>query len=162
MVAVVRCPSRAAKVLPPSMLLSIGTCGNQTSSGLVGCDGERRVVPGALAQRAAAGLTSSQVLAAVVGAEEPALLRLDQRVDAPAVRRRDGDADLAPDALGQAVAGELLPGVAAVARDVEAAAGAAARQVPRAAPRLPEAGEEDAAGWSGRSRRRRRRCRRPS
>ena len=40
--------------------------------------------------------------------------------------RGDRDADLAPDAFGQAAAGELLPGVAAVARHVESAAGAAA------------------------------------
>ena len=45
--------------------------------------------------------------------------------------------------VGQAVLRELLPGVAAVARDVEAAAGAAALHVPREPPRLPEAGEED-------------------
>src|SRR4029450_1301584 len=57
----------------------------------------------------------------------------------------DGDAHLAPDALGQPVVfGQRLPGVAPVARDVEAAPRSAARQVPGPAPRLPEAGEDDA------------------
>ena len=56
---------------------------------------------------------------------------------------------------------ELRPGVAAVARGVEAAAGAAADQLPRPTPRLPQPGEQHAWGCSGRSRRRRRRCRRP-
>ncbi len=154
-------PLTCSNVLPPSMLLSIGTWGNQTTFGIGGCDGERRVVPGALPQRVAAG-GERPVLAAVVGAEEAALLRFDQRVDAAGVRRRDRDADLAPDPLGQAVARELLPGVAAVAGDVEAAARAAAGQVPGTAPRLPEAGEDDVADWRDRGRRRRRRCPRPS
>ena len=48
-------------------------------------------------------------LAAVVGAEQAALVRLDEGVDAPAVRRRDGDADLAPGAFGQSPV--LLPGL---------------------------------------------------
>ena len=89
------------------------------------------------------------VLAAVVGAVEAALLGLDQGVDAARVGGRDRDADLAPDAFGQAVAFELLPGVAAVARDVEAAAGAAARQLPGPAARLPEAGEQRCSGSGG-------------
>ncbi len=65
-------------------------------------DGERGVVPGPLAERAVGG-DERPVLAAVVGAEQPALLGLDQGVDAPGVGRRHGDADLAPDALGQAL-----------------------------------------------------------
>src|SRR5262249_240480 len=68
--------------------------------------------------------------------------RLDEGVDAPAVRRRHGDADLPPDAVRQALAGELLPGVAAVARDVEPAPRPAALEVPRVAAHLPEAGED--------------------
>src|SRR4029077_19370313 len=80
---------------------------------------------------------------AFVGAEEPPLLRLDQRVDAAAVRGRHRHADLPPDPLRQAVAGDLFPGVAAVAGDVEAAPRAAALQVPGVAPGLPEAGEDE-------------------
>ena len=38
---------------------------------------------------------------------------------------------------------ELRPGIAAIARDVQAAAGAAAGQLPRLAARLPQAGEQD-------------------
>ena len=72
--------------------------------------------------------------------------------------------DLAPDAFGQAVAvflarpgrpcrpraspawrrDELRPGVAAVARNVQPAAGAAAGQFPGPSARLPQTGEQDA------------------
>ncbi len=105
-------------------------------------DGEGRVVPGALPQLVAPR-GEGPVLAAVVRTEEPPLLRLDQRVDPAAIRGGHRDADLPPDPLGQAVAGDRLPAVAAVARDVEAAAGAAALQIPGVAPGLPEAGEDD-------------------
>ncbi len=101
-----------------------------------------RVVPGALPELAI-GRGQRPALAAVVRAVEPALLRLDQRIDPPAVRRRHGDADLAPDAFRQTAPGELLPGVAAVARHPEAAARTAARHLPGAPPRLPQAGEDD-------------------
>ena len=85
-------------VLPPSMLRSIGTCGNHTSSGFVRVDGERRVVPGPLAERARR-VDQLPVLAAVVRSEQAAFLGFDQGIDAAAVRRCDRDADLAPDAL---------------------------------------------------------------
>src|SRR6185369_6685174 len=49
------------------------------------------------------------------------------------------------DAVGQPIVlGQGLPRVAPVARDVEAAARTAARHVPGPAPRLPQAGEDDA------------------
>src|SRR5439155_4460029 len=105
--------------------------------GVLGVHGEGAVVPGALAE-AVVAVDELPVVAAVVGAEQAALLRLDQGVDAAAVRRGDGDADLAPGPLRQA-AGQLLPGVAAVARDVQAAAGAAADELPRPPPGLPQA-----------------------
>ncbi len=131
--------------------------------GVLRMNGQRGEVPRPLLD-AAAGVDELQVLAAVVAAEQAALLGLDQRVDAPRIGWGDGQADLAPDALGQALAAswfprrhlcrrpgnlrgrgnELRPGVAAVAGDVQPAAGAAAGQVPRPPPRLPQAGEEDA------------------
>src|SRR5581483_8551022 len=93
-------------------------------------------------------------LAAVVGAEQAALVGLDHGVDAPAVGGGDGQLDLAPGAGRQPLAAlaagalrdvlgdELRPGVAAVARGVQAAARPAAGQLPRFAARLPEPGEK--------------------
>ena len=111
--------------------------------GVLRVDRERRVVPGPLPQRAVAARERPR-LAPVVRAEEPALLGLDERVDALRERRRHRDAHLAPDALGEPLARDLLPRVAAVARDVERGAGAAAHQLPGPAPRLPQPGEHDA------------------
>ena len=82
--------------------------------------------------------------ARVVGAEDPALLGLDHRVDALRSGGGDGDADPAPRALRQALPVELPPLVAAVRRLVEPAPGAAALQAPRRPLRLPEGGVEDA------------------
>ena len=56
----------------------------------------------------------------------------------------DGHADAAQDAFGQTVAGQSLPGIAAVARGVQAAAGAAAGHLPGKPSRLPQRGKEDA------------------
>src|SRR5207244_4416083 len=106
-------------------------------------DGQRRVVPGALAQ-VTAGVDQLPRVAAVVGAEQAALLGLDQGVDDAAVGGGDGDADLAPELLlGQAFGGKLLPGVAAVARDEQAAGGVAALHLPGPADGVPQAGEQD-------------------
>src|SRR5205814_1605932 len=87
-------------------------------------DGEGGVVPGALAE-ITARVDELPGVAAVVGAEQAAFVRLDERIDTARVGRRHGHADLAPDALGQTGlrvaglgrAGDLFPGVAAVARD---------------------------------------------
>src|SRR5262249_28077116 len=67
------------------------------------------------------------------------LLGLDDRPDPVGPRRRDRHSDVADDALRQA-AGELLPGVAAVGRLVDAALGAARLQRPGPSVDLPEAG----------------------
>ena len=67
--------------------------------GILGIRVDVVVVPGALAQVAVLA-AALPVVAAVVGAEHRAVLRLDDREDASALRGRSGDADLAQDALG--------------------------------------------------------------
>ena len=102
------------------------------------------VVPGALTQVAlrARHLPGG---AAVLGTEQGALLRLHDRPHPARPGGRAGDADAPLDALRQArVAGQLGPGVAAVDRLEDAAAGAARLQDPRPADHLPERGVEDA------------------
>ena len=81
-------------------------------------------------------------LARVVGAEEPALLGLDDREDAIRVRRRHRDADLAHE-LRQPFS-ETRPGVAAVGGLPDAAARAAAAHLPRQALMIPERRVQDA------------------
>ncbi len=82
--------------------------------------------------------------ARVVGAVEPALLRVHDGVDAPAVGGRHGDAD-APEALGRQPRRQRLPRRAAVGRLEDAAARAVRRRVdaPRRTPRVPERGVHD-------------------
>src|SRR5439155_19058021 len=98
-------------------------------------NGKRRVVPRALADVAILADFLPR-RAAVVGAEQAALVRFDDGVDALRVRRRDGDADLAPGAGGEAIGFQFTrsltvavrlersPGVAAVAGDEQVGAGA--------------------------------------
>src|SRR5207247_6709240 len=82
--------------------------------------------------------------ARICGGEEAPVLGLDQRVHTVRVGARDGDADLADHALRQArVARDLAPGVAAVGRLEQAAAGAAARHLILDAIRLPHCREQD-------------------
>ena len=120
-------------------------------------DGDRREVPRPLADLAVVG-RQLPCFAAVVGAVQPALFGLDHGVDALRVGRGDRRRRPCPTgraagrcpcrrrffAAGRASGPELLPGVAAVAGDVQAAAWSAADQVPRLAAGLPHAGEEDA------------------
>src|SRR6185312_9366431 len=68
-------------------------------------------------------------------------LVLDQRVDAIGISARDGDADLAVSAGRQPrIPGDLRPGLAAVGRLEEPAAGAAAGHLVLDAVRLPQCG----------------------
>ena len=79
------------------------------------------VVPGALAQVSVLA-AALPVVAAVVGAEHRAVLRLDDREHAAALRRRGGDADLAQDALRKAAGvADVGPGVAGIVRAEDAA-----------------------------------------
>src|SRR5216683_6478926 len=77
----------------------------------------------------------------IVGPEEAAFLRVDDRVHPAAVRGRDRDADAA-DPVGRQTAGELLPVRAAVRRLVQPAARAVRRRVnaPRRTTGVPERG----------------------
>ena len=95
------------------------------------------VIPGALTEIAAIA-NPLPARAAVVGAIEAALCRLDQRIDAVRICGRR-HADAAQDARGKAVARHLLPGGAAVTRAIHPAAGAAALHRPRLAVHLPHA-----------------------
>src|SRR5688500_18607014 len=80
---------------------------------------------------------------AIVRSEQAAVVGLDEHIDAAAIRRRDSHADLAPHAVWQPRACQLLPGVAAITRHMHAAAWPAAGHVPGCAARLPEAREDD-------------------
>src|SRR5262249_57072693 len=103
-----------------------------------GIDRERRVIPGALAQVLFA-IDAFPVLTAVIRAVKFTLVGFDERVDATTFRRSDGNAYLAPDPLRKSLApvlfggllvGEVFPGVAAVARHVQAAARPATAHLP--------------------------------
>src|SRR5262249_30836325 len=93
------------------------------------------------------------VLTAVIRAEKSTLVGFDERVDAATFRRSDGNAYLAPDPLRKSLApvlfggllvGEVFPGVAAVARHVQAAARPATGNRAPPTPRLPQPGEDNA------------------
>src|SRR6185503_10125227 len=84
------------------------------------------------------------LLAAVVAAEDAALLGLDDGVHAAGIRGRDGDPQVAPHAFRQTVALEALPGVAAVGRATHLTSRTAALEGPGLAHDLPEAGVQDA------------------
>ena len=81
-------------------------------------------------------------LAPIVGAEQAALLSLNQGVHAARVRRR-GHADASESAFGQAFACQFRPRVAAVGRAIETAAGTARFHRPRFAHCLPHAGKQN-------------------
>src|ERR1051326_8295145 len=80
---------------------------------VLGIDGESAEVPGTLAEVVRA-IGAGPGFAAVVRAVEAALLVLDHGVHAMAVGRGDGYADLAPGALGKALAPVLFAGVLVV------------------------------------------------
>src|SRR5262249_17538095 len=111
--------------------------------GILRIDGDHGEVPRPDAEVVAA-VDQLPRVAAVAGVVQAALLGLDEGVDAAAVAGREGGAGAGPDARRQALALELLPGVAAVGRAVQTAAGAAAGEVPRPPPRLPQGGEQHA------------------
>ena len=101
-----------------------------------------RVVPRALAE-IAVRVDQLPRVAAVVRAKDAAGIGLDVRPEPVGVRAGHGDADVSPEPFRQAgIAGDLRPVVAAVGRFEHPAAGAARRQHPGRAPRLPEAGVE--------------------
>ena len=121
---------------------------------VVGRDRHPRVVRRA-PHRVAVGVDHLPVLAAVVGSPELAALGVlpfprhavagfDQHVHAVGVRVRDRGHHLADRFGGQAVARQLFPRGAAVARHEQPAARAAALAAPRVQLELPHAREEDA------------------
>src|ERR1700740_1961642 len=80
------------------------------------------------------------VRAAVIGAVQTALRRLDHRVDAIGVRAGNRDVDAPENTRGQSVARQPGPAHATVGGTIQTAAGAAAREIPRLPPYLPERG----------------------
>src|SRR6185437_4474503 len=101
------------------------------------------VIEGALAEPALV-VDKGPGGAGVVGAEQAAVLVLDEREDAIRIDGRDRDADLAVDARRQTFGvGDFGPGLAAVGRLVQSAARAAARHSPFVAIGLPERGVHD-------------------
>src|SRR5439155_14576123 len=110
--------------------------------GILGIGVDVGVVPGALPEIALV-VGPPPRLAAVVGAEHAARVRIHDSPD-PIMVRGHSYTDLADRALGHPfVAGELFPGVAAVGGLEEPGAGPAARHVPRPAPRLPDRSVEN-------------------
>src|SRR5205823_6647349 len=84
-------------------------------------------------------------LAVVVRAQDRAVFRLDDCPDTARLGGRGGNANPAQHALGHTrLAGDLLPGVAAVGRAEEAGARPATDQFVRAVDALPEGGVDDA------------------
>ncbi len=120
--------------------------GDVDGVGMAGVGEDVGVVPGPVHQ-VAIGRDLGPARAEVVGAVEAGLVALgfDQRPDAAGAGGRNGDADLAQQALRQAwIARNLLPAIAAVGAAEQPAARTAARYVPEVAPRLPHRGEQDA------------------
>src|SRR5579872_3064287 len=86
------------------------------------------------------------MIAAVIRSPQRSCGGLDQRVHAARVTGRNRDPDAAHRAAGQSVAGQLLPGDAAVLRAIEAVTFAAAIERPGDAAHLPHAGEHELSG----------------
>src|SRR6185312_3165452 len=106
-------------------------------------DREANRVTGALRQQPAVAL-HVPVLAAVIGTpQRPGLRGLDEGIHALRSGRRDGHVDFAHRRVRQAVALDLVPGVTAVMRDINAAGRPAAGHRPRTDFPFPDAGEED-------------------
>src|SRR6185369_12312896 len=110
---------------------------------VLGIGVDAAVVPGALAQVAALAHLLPGI-AAVVRAEDPAVLGLGDGVEVLRVGGGDGDADDPQGPLGHAgLPRQLVPGVAAVGRLPEGGARAAAVEAPGGAPEAPGRGVDD-------------------
>src|SRR5690348_8983973 len=99
------------------------------------------LVPGALAEAVIVGHQLPGV-AAIIGAVDAALLGLDDGPHAIRISAGNGYADSSQWPVGQSVAGQLFPGITAVAGAVEGAARAARLQAPGRALRLPKRGKK--------------------
>ncbi len=110
---------------------------------VVGRHGEAHIVGRPLGHGVVAA-DEPPAVAAVVAAIQRGILILDQGVHGVRVARGDGDGDLAHRVLriGEAVTHQAFPGDAAVARGPQAAARAAALQMPRLHVELPHPGEQ--------------------
>src|SRR4051812_14111649 len=101
------------------------------------------VVPGALPEVAVLA-AALPCVSEVVGAEDPTVLGLDDRVHATRPRGRRRHSDLSKESFRHTlVAADLRPGVATVVRAEQATALAARDELPGATDRLPERGVDD-------------------
>src|SRR5260370_21750602 len=85
---------------------------------------------------------ANPAFARVIGAIEPAIFGLDQRIDAARIPARNRNPDAAHNVRRQTVTFEALPCAAAVGGFVESAARSAAAQTPGCANHLPQRGKE--------------------
>src|SRR5262245_14705930 len=83
------------------------------------------------------------MLASVIGAEEAAVFRLDDRIDTIGISSRNGDADPAENSVGKTIPLQPFPCYAVVFRSVQSAARTATREEPRLSPSLPKRREHD-------------------
>src|ERR1019366_10526233 len=104
--------------------------------GLLGIGKHVGEVPGALAI-AFVVVDTRPGIAGIVGAIESAFFGFDERIDPIGIRSRNRNANASEIAFRQTVAGKLFPRESAVYRLVQAAAWAAAVEVPGLAADLP-------------------------
>ncbi len=105
--------------------------------GILGVGDDMGVVPSALAPLAAT-VREDPRCSGVVAAEDAAIEGFDDRIQSLRICRRDGEPDLADDALRQAcISREVGPGLTAVRGFVKAAAGAAGVERVRRSPGFP-------------------------
>src|SRR5215469_231192 len=114
---------------------------NVDNVGILGVREDVRVVPGPLAV-APVVVHELPFFSAVVGAEQPAFLGLNERINTIWIRS-GCDSNAAEGAFRQAIAGQLGPGVSAIRRAIQAAAWASAFHRPRLAHRLPHSGKQN-------------------
>ena len=130
-------PAASGNVSPPSVERWLLLFSDQHLVGVDRIDRDADVVAGA-ADQGAVPAHDTPGGARIVRAPQRSLVRsLDQRVHAVGIRRRNRDVDLPDWRLRQAGVFGLLPGRAAVFRDVDAAARAAAEHGPGVHARLP-------------------------
>src|SRR5712671_1234997 len=83
------------------------------------------------------------MLASVIGAEEAAVLRLDDRIDAIGISSGNRDTYPAENSIGKTIPLQAFPCYAVVFRSIQSAARTATGEKPGLPPRLPKRREHD-------------------